>query len=191
MPFMLYNVNLYPFNTQDEDCDAEGEAHDNQSNDEHIMQNEYDLGQGDSDFENGVHDSHLEQGVSRPTASDRNEVDLLKRMESPEHDEPKQHINDKDTEEQMSVQRGQSGDADSETEARKQNIEIGSDDRMVGRGKGKRKAIIESDSEEEETQKQPTGRNQEENNELEQLEESDDRKEKPGSWTVCSLCAYS
>nr|XP_023660039.1 protein IWS1 homolog isoform X1 [Paramormyrops kingsleyae] len=164
---------------EDEDCEAEGEAHDNQSNDEHIMQNEYDLGQGDSDSENGLHDSHLEQGVSRPTASDTNEVDLLKRRESSEHDEPKQHINDNDSEEQMSVQRGQSGEADCETEARKQNIEIGSDDRMVSRGKGKRKAIIESDSEEEETLKQPAGRNQKENKELEQLEESDDRKEKP------------
>ncbi|XP_072558700.1 uncharacterized protein [Paramormyrops kingsleyae] len=163
---------------RDEDCEAEGEAHDNQSNDEHITQNEYDLRQGDSDSENGLHDSHLEQGVSRPTASDRNEVDLLKRRGSSEDDEPKQLINDNDTEEQMSVQRGQSGEADCETEARKQNIEIVSDDRMVGRDKGKRKATIESDSEEEETLKQPAGRNQKENNQLEQLEESDDRKAK-------------
>ncbi|XP_048836058.1 protein IWS1 homolog A isoform X3 [Brienomyrus brachyistius] len=173
------DVNSVVRRFEDEDCEAEEEAHDNQFNDEHIMQNEYDLGQGDSDSENGLHDSHLEQGVSRPTASDRNEVDLLKTRGSSEHNESKQHVNDNDAEEQMSVQRGQSGDTDSETEARKQNIEIGSDDRMVGRGKGKRKAIIESDSEDDEILKQPTGRNQKENNELEQLEESDDRKEKP------------
>ncbi|XP_048842313.1 uncharacterized protein LOC125715113 isoform X1 [Brienomyrus brachyistius] len=164
---------------QDEDCEAEGEAHDNQSNDEHIMQNEYDVGQGDSDSENGLHHSHLEQGVSRPTASDRNELDLLRRSGSSEHDEPKQRINDSDTEEQMSAQRGQSGDADSETEARKQNIEIGSDDRVVGRSKGKRKASIESDSEDDETVKEPTGGNRKESNELEPSEERDDRKEKP------------
>nr|XP_023692901.1 protein IWS1 homolog isoform X3 [Paramormyrops kingsleyae] len=83
------------------------------------------------------------EGVSRPTASDRNEVDLLKRRGSSEDDEPKQLINDNDTEEQMSVQRGQSGEADCETEARKQNIEIVSDDRMVGRDKGHSDLVIQ------------------------------------------------
>lgn len=61
-----------------------------------------------------LHDNHLEQSVSRPAASNRNEVDLLKRRGSSEDDEPKRHINDNDIEEQMSFQRCKSGDTDSD-----------------------------------------------------------------------------